>query len=524
MSIKNRILFALLIPTIVFGSLIVAVVYFLSKENNVATEIWILIITLLVLFQFIVSHVLSKGLGNDISSSVSNLASALKDFEQDESRSNVVVSKYAEFVDLLKEIDNFAQQLRNQKVENKKVTEECEKKSKELEQSLEVQKQATIKVLKEIEEEKSISEHRAQELKKFQLAVENASDHIVITDVDGYIIYTNNACKKITGFTSEEVIGTKAGKLWGGQMDKEYYKKMWDTISVNKLPYTNEIINKRKNGTDYTAEINIIPILDKEDKVIFYVSVERDITTAKEVDRMKTDFISIASHQLRTPLASIRWGLDLLLSGDFGSLKEKQQEYVKDAFDSTIRLTTLVNDLLNISRIESGRLIVEPYPTDMRDLIESVISDVIVELSKKQHKIELKIDSKLPKINLDPNLMRNVYLNFITNAIKYTPSNGLIEIGAYIEGGFLYSFVRDNGYGIPEEEKPQIFERFYRANNVRQVHPDGTGLGLYLVKAIIEASEGIVWFDSEQDKGTTFWFKIPLTGMKAKEGEVSIEG
>ncbi len=428
-----------------------------------------------------------------------------------------------EYLKVTEQIQRLAQALENFREQDEKIKAGSSTEITTLQRELEVQKQATFTVLREIQEEKEFSQKQAKELEKFQLAVKEASDHIVITDAEGYVLYTNPSGKIITGYTEDEIVHTKAGKVWGDLMDKAYYSEMWKTIKEEKKVFKSEITNKRRDGSTYIAEISISPVLDENKDVLFFVSIQRDITKAKEVDRMKTEFISLASHQLRAPLAAIRWGLESLLDGIAGTLTENQKLYTKDAYDSTTRMVDLVGGLLNVSRIESGRLVVEPVMTDVKALVESVIKEVTVLAKEKNHNISFRAQEGIPQIKLDPKLIRNVYLNFLTNAIKYTPSNGIIEVEIMTDQGNLVSRVKDNGLGIPKKDQEKIFNKFFRADNVRRVDTDGTGLGLYLVKAIIENSEGHVWFESEENKGTTFFFTLPLSGMIHKEGQVSLE-
>jgi PAS domain S-box-containing protein len=363
------------------------------------------------------------------------------------------------------------------------------------------------------------------ELQKFKLAVEGASDHIIITDPEGIILYANNGVEKITGFSSREVVGHKAGAkdLWGGLMPLEFYKTLWETIKIKKEVFSQEISNKRKDGTHYIAQSTISPILDQNKKVLFFVGIERDITKAKDIDRMKTEFISLASHQLRTPLSAMKWFLELLLTSDSGKLTKDQTKYISNINISNERMIELVNSLLSVSRIESGRIVIDPKPTDIKTMLEGVIQEVEKMAEDKEIKLSLSVPTQLEKLNVDPKLMRNVYSNLVTNAIKYTPKNGKVSIIVSKKDDKLLSQVTDTGYGIPKEEQPKMFEKFFRAANILKKEPNGNGLGLYLVKEIVESSNGRIWFESKENEGTTFWFEIPLSGMKAKKGEVTIE-
>lgn len=255
------------------------------------------------------------------------------------------------------------------------------------------------------------------------------------------------------------------------------------------------------------------PVRDGQGAVIGTTFVFSDITQEKEVDRMKTEFISITSHQLRTPLSSMKWFMEILLNNDLGELSEKQRSVLLDVHNSNERIITLVNDLLDVSRIEAGKMQNQPTPTNLIEFIKSMLPEVQQQFTKKGQKFEFIRPDAMPRVSVDPKLVWQVLQNLLTNASKYTPEGGRVSLTLSLKDDTALMAIQDNGYGIPEFQKNRIFEKFFRADNIAKM--EGTGLGLYISKQLADASGGKLWFESAEGKGTTFFYSLPI-GEKTK--------
>jgi PAS domain S-box-containing protein len=356
-------------------------------------------------------------------------------------------------------------------------------------------------------------------------------DGVIATDANGNVNYINTAAQQLFNLTEQDAIGKNYDQLWSVEnedkskvdtVDRPIYKALHDGVSSSVSSFYYARTTTAGEQIRFAVSTNVSPV-KMDSQTIGSVAVFRDITHERQVDRMKTEFISLASHQLRTPLSAIKWFSEMLLNGDAGELSTEQTDFAKNISDSTNRMVELVNSLLNISRIESGRMIIDPRPTDLKELIGGIVTDLKAKTEERQQTLIISVHSDLPKINLDPRLIGQVYLNLLTNAVKYTPKNGEISVMVSKKGDDVISQVTDNGYGIPKAQQSRVFEKFFRAENVAKFETDGTGLGLYLIKAVVESSGGKIWFESEEGKGTSFWFTLPLSGMKAKEGEVTLD-
>jgi PAS domain S-box-containing protein len=357
-----------------------------------------------------------------------------------------------------------------------------------------------------------------EELRKFKLATDSAYDHIVITDPDGIVLYANAAASRITGFSHNEIIGTKAGKKWSLPMPRKFYETLWRTIKTKKQIFTGELKNRRKNGEVYYALVSISPILDEHGNLRFFLGIERDTSREKQIDLAKSEFVSLASHQLRTPLSAINWYTEMLLNGDAGKITAKQKEYLNEVYHGSQRMVALVNALLNVSRIDLGTFAIEPQPTRIQEIATIALKELEPQIRQKRIRMISTVAKDIPTLPLDPKLILIILQNLLSNAVKYTPSKGTVTLRISRDAKCLTIEVQDTGYGIAKQDHSRMFQKLFRADNVRERVPDGTGLGLYIVKSILEQSGGKISFTSELGKGTIFRAILPATGMKLKSG------
>ncbi|MEN9342372.1 MAG: hypothetical protein RIQ54_628, partial [Candidatus Parcubacteria bacterium] len=259
-------------------------------------------------------------------------------------------------------------------------------------------------------------------------------------------------------------------------------------------------------------------IFDDQGLAYRAVGVARDITREKAVDQAKSEFVSLASHQLKTPIGALNWNAEMLLDGDYGPLQEKQKEVIQEMYATNQRMKDLVNGLLNISRIDMGNFVIDPHPVDVVAICSDVLQELHSRILKKGHTVTTHYAEHLPPFSADPNLLRIVFQNLISNAIKYTPNQGSLAVIIEIRAGEFVISVSNNGEPIPIDDQPRLFEKLFRASNAQKQDPDGNGLGLYLVKAIAEHGGGRVWFESAPGRDTVFSIAFPVSGMKSKVG------
>ena len=346
--------------------------------------------------------------------------------------------------------------------------------------------------------------------------VENAADLIITTDLDDRILTWNRGAEVLFGYDKDEVIGKHLSILLPPERFHEL-EEMRAKVQISGALRDIEIRSKKKDGVMIYLSLSVSPVRDLDGKIVGFLRVAKDITEKKryerrlkELDKMKSDFVSNVSHELRTPLTSIKGSVDNMLDGLTGSLNEKQIRYLNRIKSNTDRLSRLINDLLDLSRIESGHVEVRPTNLPLTALAEEVAEHMKALAAEKLIRIE--IPPADPKVTAwaDRDKVTQVLMNLIGNAVKFTPRDGKITVALEKNGSdYIQISVADTGPGILPEERNRIFSKFYQVANVDKQKPKGSGLGLAISKAIVEMHGGTIWVESEVGKGSTFYFTLP---------------
>ncbi|MEK7133708.1 MAG: PAS domain-containing sensor histidine kinase [Patescibacteria group bacterium] len=305
--------------------------------------------------------------------------------------------------------------------------------------------------------------------------------------------------------------------------DREGARVAWEDAQKKPGAFSFGYRTRAPNGEIRHVRIDGVATLRADKRPYSVQGVVHDVTREVEVDTAKSEFVSLASHQLKTPLTAVRWHCEGLLAGAAGPLMPDQTKYVLAIQEANQRMITMVNDLLNVSRIELNTFSQKPEEFDLRALAESVIAEQAPVAQEKRVSIQFS-PSDVPHIVADKTMARMIFQNLISNAVKYTGSGGSVvcemgTAGARQESVFVR--VADTGIGIPKGEQGRVFEKLHRASNAEALVPDGTGLGLYVVKMIVEHAGGGITFESTEGKGTTFYVSLPLHWKNTEESTSS---
>ncbi|MBM2820869.1 MAG: multi-sensor signal transduction histidine kinase [Candidatus Berkelbacteria bacterium] len=361
---------------------------------------------------------------------------------------------------------------------------------------------SSSKMLREIEEER----------KKDEALLTSIGEGVLAVDQTGKIILLNGAGEQITGYLQEELLNKTILEtlgLWNKEKqqidDKD--SPIDQVLKDGKTASIDEIYLKKRDGTLFPSYLSVAVIRGADEKIMGAIVVFRDITHDLEVEQMKQELISIATHELRTPITGVKGYLDMILGGDAGELNPDMKEMVTEVAKITQRLADLVDDLLNIGRIEQGRIEFRPVPTDLSKIIQEVIDEL--QIQAKDKKLILSYEKKtIPQVKADPERTRQVLINLIGNSIKYT-EQGSVTVSSDTKDKEVVVQVKDTGLGISKEGQKKLFEKFYRVRTEKTRQVTGTGLGLWITKQLVEKQGGKIWVESEEGKGSDFSFSLP---------------
>lgn len=352
------------------------------------------------------------------------------------------------------------------------------------------------------------------EATKSQAILEGVADGVLVADADGQVILFNAAAEHILGLPREKALGRTINEMLGlyGSQARDWMDKIVGWAKRPELYTPDEYLAARLAIGERVVSVHLAPVQMEGNEFLGTVSAFRDITAEVEAERAKTEFVSTVSHELRTPMTSVKGYVKLLLMGAVGRLTDEQEKFLSIVDTNVNRLTTLVNDLLDISRIESGRMAISPQV--MR--IEAVIAQITREMEARAMDQGLTLWSSvsptLPQVIADPDRVAQILTNLIANACNYTLPGGEVTVSARAVGDEVHISVQDTGIGISPEDQEKIFDRFFRADDEVVQNASGTGLGLPIVQSLVEMQEGQVWVESEPGQGSTFTFTLPATG------------
>jgi PAS domain S-box-containing protein len=359
---------------------------------------------------------------------------------------------------------------------------------------------------------------------KSQAILEDIADGVMVTDAQGEVILFNAASERILDLPRHEALGRTTSEMLGlyGSQAQDWMERVAEWAEHPDSYADGEYLAARLSIEDRVVSVHLAPVLmggaNRPQEFLGTVSVFRDVTAEVEADRAKTEFVSMVSHELRTPMTSIKGYADLLMMRSVGPVTEGQERFLKIIRSNVDRLTNLVDDLLDISRIESGRLDLKREPMD----VEGVVERVITSLGARAEQGDLLLQSempgealRLPMVFADPDRVVQILTNLVGNACQYTPAGGRIVVSARAVGDQVRVAVRDTGIGIALENQDKVFERFFRADDPLVQGSPGTGLGLPIVKSLVEMHGGEIWVESELGEGSTFTFTLPAVEARA---------
>ena len=401
------------------------------------------------------------------------------------------------------ELDRIAKMLVRRDFELSEIREKREaelqelgEKTKELEES----RTALMNMLEDVEEERG----RAEEEKNKTLAViTNFADGLLVFDKEGKLSLINPQAEDFFDVKSRDIVDRPILEL-------STFPTVEPIVRIAGKEIKGVFRKEVQIKENLILEVSTVSMMREEEKFGTLI-ILHDVSREKMIERMKTEFVSLSAHQLRTPLSAIKWTLKMLLDGDLGKITGEQRDFIEKTYKSNERMINLINDLLDVSRIEEGRYLYKPILTNLESVIQFVVNSYKEEIERKKLKFEFKKpEKKLPEVRVDVEKIKLAIDNLLGNAIRYTLAGGEVTVSLKCVKKEIELSVKDTGVGIPKDQQGRVFTKFFRAANAIRMETEGSGLGLFIAKNIIEAHGGKIWFESEEGKGTTFYFTLPI--------------
>jgi signal transduction histidine kinase len=360
---------------------------------------------------------------------------------------------------------------------------------------------------------RNANESLMAEEQRWHTLIENMPNGLLLLDAENRIAAVNQRAEALFGVSREALMGHTLD-------DSGLPSELVSALST--VPPTTERCDVVLTApTACALQVHAAQVIDAAQRYLGRVFVFHDVTREREIDRMKSDFIDLVSHELRTPLTSIIGFVSLMLEGETGQLNEAQRHSLESVRRQARRLASLITDLLDVSRIEAGQVTLQPQPIDLADLAETVLQELQPQAVEKDLTVHFTAPANLPPACGDPQQLARVFTNLLGNAFKFTPPGGEVALTLQVVDGELQGQVRDTGPGIPPEDLPRIFDKFFQGERVATRKSGGTGLGLSIVKGILEAHGGQIAVESVVGQGTTFTFTLPTWSQGAAGEEVS---
>ncbi len=381
---------------------------------------------------------------------------------------------------------------------------------------------AELVIIRDVTQRKQVEDILHQREQEFKILVENAPDIIARFDNEFRCLYVNSKTQDELGIAPEKFFWKNLKEIGISKEAAETWEEALVNVFRRGKDKTIYIEQETPSGLKY-YQIRLLPEYNKDNKIRTVLSIARDITEIKEIDKIKSEFVSIASHQIRTPLSIIRWCSSALLDGNSGDLNEDQKNYIENIYSASKKMIRSANAFLNVAILDMGFLNINPKFINFTEIANESLNDFDSLIKEKEIKIIKKYEKDMPQIKTDPRLLKIIFSGLISNSITYNDKGGSLLIEIKTKEDNVLVKIADDGWGIQEKDKNNIFSKFFRGQSIKEKEAYGIGLDLYIIKSIINNFNGEIYFQSPnpefKDKGTVFFFMLPKESMGKKKGE-----